>query len=172
MPLRTRALTQTDIPGVALWLAEVPLWRRYRLTREKAEGQLQAALAAGDLVLVADRDEARACGLAWCLPRGMFGRSPYLKLFGVQSEAAGKGVGSRLLEELEARLAGDLFLLVSDFNADAQRFYRRHGFAQLGRLEGYILPEVAELLFHKPLKGFPTTGESGSVEKEEEREKP
>lgn len=153
MPIRVRPLTQDDLPELSAWLAGVPLWRRYRLTAAGLYGQLRAALAAGEVLLVADAGGVRAAGLAWCVPRGMFGRSPYLRLFGVRPELAGQGVGGRLLAELERALGpgADLFLLVAEFNAAAQRFYERRGFARVGEIPGYALPEVAELLYRKRL---------------------
>lgn len=43
----------------------------------------------------------------------------------------------------------DVFLLVSDFNLAAQRFYQRLGYAQVGALPDYVLPGVAELIYRK-----------------------
>jgi ribosomal protein S18 acetylase RimI-like enzyme len=89
------------------------------------------------------------------IPRGAFGRSPYLRLIGVRADMAGSGIGARLLDAMEARaaeVADDLFLLVSDFNEGAQRFYRRQGYVQIGAIPGYVLPEVSELVFRKRLK--------------------
>ena len=89
------------------------------------------------------------------IPQGTFGRSPYLRLIGVRPEAAGSGIGSALLAEVERRsaeIASDVFLLVSDFNEAAQRFYQRHGFEQIGEVSGYVLPDVTELIFRKRLK--------------------
>lgn len=173
MPIRLRPLRQDDLPELAAWLPEVPLWRRYQLTAAGLEGQLQAALAAGDLLLVADAGGFRAGGLAWCVPRGMFGRSPYLRLFGVRPELAGQGVGGRLLAGLERALGpeSDLFLLVAEFNAAAQRFYERRGFARVGEIPGYVLPEVAELLYRKRLTPA-ADGASRVRDAQREREEP
>jgi ribosomal protein S18 acetylase RimI-like enzyme len=64
------------------------------------------------------------------------------------------GLGARLLaafETIAVQEGGDAFLLVSDFNTDAQRFYGRHGYVEVGRVPGYVLPGVAELLMWKRL---------------------
>lgn len=148
-----RALQEDDIPSIAGWLPTVPLWIRYHVTTTQIETQLKQAFHRGDLLLVADI-EGSANGLAWCLIGGMFGRSAYLRLLGVQNGHTGSGAGAALLQETErhAREAKqDLFLLVSNFNEDAQRFYRRQGYQQVGAIPGYVLPDVTEFLFWKSL---------------------
>ena len=98
---------------------------------------------------------APARGFAWCLLDGMFGAFPYLKRIGVDPGCSGQGLGSLLLDRLERELLDrqrhDLFLLVSDFNLDAQRFYLRHGYQEIGRIPDLALPGIAEVLFRKQL---------------------
>jgi ribosomal protein S18 acetylase RimI-like enzyme len=151
-----RPMSASDIPLLAEWLPEVPLWQRYNLTAKVATQYLHDALNQGDLVVVADlAPEAPCSGFAWCMPRGAFGRSAYLRWIGVHSSRTGGGLGGLLLRHIEqaaATYAPDLFLLVSDFNQAAQRFYFRAGYRQMGALPGYILPDVAELIFWKSLR--------------------
>ena len=155
MQTRVRPMTVDDIPILARWVAQVPLWQRYQLSAEKAHRQFEAALQQQDILLVADREEeTRACGFAWVMPQGGFGHA-YLRLIGVQPAYAGKGVGAALLAAAEARAAEhspSMFLLVSDFNAGAQRFYRQHGYQQVGVVPAFVLPDVAEHIFYKPLQ--------------------
>lgn len=131
----------------------MPLWRRYGVTPEGATAQFAEALQRGDLVLVAEGDApGDNCGFAWCLPGGGFGRSAYLRLIGVRADCAGHGIGAALLTEVEARAtSNDLFLLVSDFNEGAQRFYKHMGYEQIGAIPGYVLADVTELIFRKRL---------------------
>jgi ribosomal protein S18 acetylase RimI-like enzyme len=85
----------------------------------------------------------------------MFGRSPYLKWIGVAGGATGAGVGRALLrsaEEAAAATLPELSLLCSDFNTGARRFYEREGYAQVGELPAYVLPDVNEVLYFKKLK--------------------
>ena len=146
-----RPLTVQDISAVAAWVVTIPLWQRYGLTVEKLNGLLQAAIST-DLILTADTDE-RAVGLAWVVPRGAFGRSAYLKMLGVRPDQVGLGIGARLLDQLETQVTSDaLFLLASDFNADAHRFYERQGYQQIGAIPAYVLPDVTELIFYKRLR--------------------
>lgn len=153
--INIRRLTPDDIPTLAAWMVSVPLWQRYDLRGDHAAAQFETALRHGDILQVADLPDAPACGFAWGIIGGAFGRSVYLRLIGVRPDLSGCGVGAALLDNLEqiaAGVAGDLFLLVSDFNHDAQRFYRRQGYEQLGAIPGYVLPDVSELIFWKRLR--------------------
>jgi ribosomal protein S18 acetylase RimI-like enzyme len=61
-------------------------------------------------------------------------------------------VGGALMDRAEAFLSQsspDIFLLTSDFNQSAQRFYQRRGYRQVGALPDYVLPGVTELIFWK-----------------------
>jgi len=99
---------------------EHPALARYRYVRKRCAKDLREALARGDRLHVAT-GEPGVLGLAWVLPHGGFGRTPYLKLLAVSEHARGAGIGARLLRAAE----GDdtLMLLVSDFNRAARRFY-------------------------------------------------
>jgi ribosomal protein S18 acetylase RimI-like enzyme len=91
----------------------------------------------------------------WCVVRGAFDRSGYVRAIVVDARWRGHGLGRALLDHAEtflAQQAGDVFLLVSDFNQDAQRFYQRHGYTQVGALPDYVVPGVTELIFHKRLE--------------------
>jgi GNAT superfamily N-acetyltransferase len=147
-------MTPEDFPLLAAWMVELPLFQRYNLTQSGAAAGFAAGLARGDWLLAAD-DEESACGFAWAIPGGAFGRSPYLRLIGVRADKTGGGLGAALLDEVERRaaeVAADLFLLVSDFNEAAQRFYRRQGYQQVGGIPGYVVPDVTELIFRKRLR--------------------
>jgi GNAT superfamily N-acetyltransferase len=152
-----RPLAVSDIPVVAGWLVITPLWQRYQLTEANARSGLESGLSRADILLVSDCDTAdgQACGLAWCLREGAFGRSAYLRLLGVRAGYTGLGVGAALLDQAEqaaAKITREMFLLVSDFNLDAQRFYQRQGYTPIGAIPGYVLPDVTELLYWKRLQ--------------------
>ncbi len=148
-----RHLGPPDIPACARLMAASPLWQRYGVTFESATARFSAGLAAGATILLADHGDGVA-GFVWCEPRGAFARSGYIPLIGVQPEGTGQGVGAALLAAAEAffgQSASDVFLLVSDFNAGAQRFYARHGYRQVGALPDYVVPGVTELIYRKRL---------------------
>ena len=154
-PIHIRSMTLEDMPTVAAWVSTIPLWKHYQLTAEKAHAQFKQALEQGEWLVVADLgQDDRACGFAWCLAEGAFGRSTYLRLIGVCPDCAGKGIGAALLaraEQFALTVGNDLFLLVSDFNTDAQRFYQHQSYEQIGTVPGYVLPDVTELIYRKRL---------------------
>lgn len=153
MSVIIRPLLTAEVAPLAAWIVIVPLWQRYGATAEAVQARLEGAIAAGDMLLAAET-EAGVSGFAWVVPTGAFGRSPYLRMIGVHPDRARSGIGARLLAEAEQRCnADDLFLLVSDFNTEAQAFYCRHGYTQIGAIPGFVLPDVTELIFRKRLRG-------------------
>ncbi|HLV36672.1 MAG TPA: GNAT family N-acetyltransferase [Spirillospora sp.] len=153
-PVSVRSMQAADIALIVGWMQQVPLWQRYGFAAEKATARFSRALAQADLMLVADLPALPACGFAWVVADGAFARSPYLRQIGVHPDHTGAGVGAALLAAAEAAArthSGDLFLLASDFNKAAHRFYRRHGYAHIGTIPGYVLPDVDEYIFWKRL---------------------
>jgi hypothetical protein len=41
--------------------------------------------------------------------------------------------------------------MVSDFNTRAQQFYASRGYKQVGNVPAFVLPDVAEQIWMKPL---------------------
>jgi ribosomal protein S18 acetylase RimI-like enzyme len=154
MEFTIRSMQTEDLPLLAAWMVETPLWQRYGLTLDKAIANFERGMARGEWLIVAEVNDS-VCGFAWVIPQGTFGRSPYLRLIGVQADKAGSSIGTGLLAEVErksAEVATDLFLLVSDFNTGAQAFYKQRGYTQIGTIPAYVVPDITELIFRKRLK--------------------
>ena len=152
--MRVRPLSPAELPALAAALAALPLMRRYGRGAAALERALAAAHGRGEGLLVAEEDGA-VRGLAWFLPEGTLALGGYLRLIATLPGEEGKGAGAALLAAFEAEVArrsGHAFLLVSDFNEGAQRFYERHGWARVGPLPGLVLPDVAEVLYWKRLR--------------------
>jgi ribosomal protein S18 acetylase RimI-like enzyme len=149
-----RAMTADDIPIIAEWMVTDSLWRRYGMDADTITADFRAALERDDLLLVVDTD-LPARGFAWCLLNGMFGTQAYLKRIGVDPVCTGLHIGEVLLTGIEGRVRDTnrdvLFLLVSDFNDGARRFYERHGYRQIGQFPELAISGVTELLFSKEL---------------------
>lgn len=152
--MEVRPLAAEEIPALARALAGVPLMVRYGRGAAALEASLAAAQARGDRLLVAEAGGA-ILGLAWFLTAGTLALGGYLRLVATVPGAEGRGAGSALLAAFEAetaRASRHAFLLVSDFNEGARRFYERHGWVRAGALPGLVLPDVTEVLYWKRLR--------------------
>jgi GNAT superfamily N-acetyltransferase len=152
--VNVRPLSREEIPALAAALAALPLMVRYRRDAAALARALEEALGRGDGLLVAE-ERGRVLGLAWFNPTGTLALGGYLRLIAVVPGGAGKGTGVALLRAFEAetaRRSAHAFLLVSDFNDGAIRFYEREGYARVGAMPGLVLPDVAEVLYWKRLR--------------------
>jgi len=150
-----RPMIAADIEPCAALMAEAPLWQRYGVTVASAAARFESALRDGGLLLVADDGAGKPLGFVWVVLRGAFNRSGYIPLIGVDEGQRGGGIGQQLLAAAEDHLRQsaiqDMFLLCSDFNGAAQRFYQREGYTQVGAIPDYVIPGITELIFHKRL---------------------
>jgi ribosomal protein S18 acetylase RimI-like enzyme len=149
-----RELSDDDTAACGAIVGATSLWQRVGLGAERAAALLTAAAAGGDTVLVLDVDGAVA-GFAWIDRRGAFGRSGYLRMIAIDPIRRSAGLGAVLMQAFEAVAATqgpDAFLMVSDFNTDAQRFYRRLGWIEVGGVPGYVQPGVVELVMWKRVR--------------------
>lgn len=82
-------------------------------------------------------------------------RGPYVQFLGMLPGHQGCGFGKAVLDwvESEARAVTqrNLWVLASDFNAGALRFYERQGFARVAALEALVAEGRAEILLRKRL---------------------
>lgn len=140
-----------DAPAVAAIMAGAGLWQRYGVTVASAAQRLQRGLESAATIAVAEVD-GRVAGFVWYVVDGAFQRSGYIMLFGIAPNVHGQGIGSALLayaEEVLFATSASIVLLVSDFNVEAQQFYQRRGYVQVGALPDYVKPGVSELIYYK-----------------------
>jgi ribosomal-protein-alanine N-acetyltransferase len=96
----------------------------------------------------------------FALLRQKFLMGDYLELLVVAPSARGTGLGSALLahiEELVFARVKNLFACVSDFNAEARRFYRKNGYQEIGPMPNFLIPGSSEILLRKTV-GSAKTG--------------
>ena len=149
--MEIRFIRNEDVGALARLMAATPLWQRYNVTEESASQRLQHGIEQGATILVAEIDHT-AVGFVWYVANGAFHRSGYIMLIGVEQSTRSQGVGRALMHQTETLLfekVNDIFLLVSDFNTDAQIFYGRLGYEQVGILRDYVIEGIAELIFRK-----------------------
>jgi ribosomal protein S18 acetylase RimI-like enzyme len=152
-----RPMQPADARICAKWMAGTPLWQRYGVTQASAQRRFELVLEHQATIAIAEREGPgpgfqQPLGFVWYTVRGAFERSGYIPLIGVAPGEYGRGVGNALMDYAEGQVfqqVSELFLLVSDFNEPAQRFYQRRGYIQVGVLPDYILPGVSELIYLK-----------------------
>lgn len=148
--IEIRQMQEDDIASLANWVLEIPLWQRYKLNKKTLISNFQIALKNKEQIIIATIDK-QVCGFAWLQPKGFLNRSPYLKMIGIKNDYQGLGLGQELISHLEQDKT-ELFLLVSDFNTNAHKFYKKLGYKQIGTIPKYILDDVDELIFYKNLR--------------------
>jgi ribosomal protein S18 acetylase RimI-like enzyme len=73
----------------------------------------------------------------------------FVALIAVRPEAAGQGLGRALMADVERRAGRWLYVSADSGNRGALRFYRKLGFAPVGRLPDLIRPGRVEVLLRK-----------------------
>lgn len=141
-----------DLEPLSETIAQLPLFVRYRAPAHVLLMRWKEALAREDGFLVAE-EERQLLGFCWFHKRGTFSSGAYLRTIAVAEPAQGRGVGLMLLEAYEEGAEdppGGYFLLTSDFNEAAQRFYENNGYRRVGELPAFALADVNEVIFWKP----------------------
>ncbi|MFN8544549.1 MAG: GNAT family N-acetyltransferase [Candidatus Binatia bacterium] len=149
-----RPLGAADIPALSAAVAALPLMRRYGRTAAALARDWERAAARGEMLFAAVAGED-AVGIAWGLTGGTLGLGGYLRLLAVRESAHRCGAGRALLSAYETAVvaAGSThaFLLVSEFNVEAQRFYEHAGYRRVGALPALVQPDLTEVLYWKPI---------------------
>ena len=90
-----------------------------------------------DLFLVAERDNI----IIGSVIGGFDGRRGLIYHLAVAASFRGKGVGSRLMDEVESRLRAKgclkCYLLVTDDNTEVEEYYRHHGWQHMDSIHLY-----------------------------------
>src|SRR5262245_25905316 len=83
----------------------------------------------------------------------------YIQIICVFPECRDQGVGRQLIHFAEERIFRDspnVFLCVSSFNTNAQRFYEQLGYKRIGEIDDYVVEGHSEFIMRKtigPLAG-------------------
>ena len=153
-----RNAERDELAALASAVAPQPLFIRYEQSGPILKRTLQAARDRGDGLIIVEDEHGCARGFAWFLRTGTFGSGGYLQLIALEPGLEGRGYGAALLDEVERRIAAErpltaptLFLLVSDWNHGARRFYASHDYQEVGRLPAFRRADTDEIVCMKRL---------------------
>ena len=88
----------------------------------------------------------------YAVGNGAFYKFPYVLNIAIKKDLRGKGIGKKLLSFFEDKgfeRASKLFLLVSDFNVRAKKFYQDMGYQEVGLIPDLIREGVGEYIMMK-----------------------
>ncbi|MBU6479843.1 MAG: GNAT family N-acetyltransferase [Nitrospirae bacterium] len=143
-----RPMTAEDRAAVIELLAGSDPWKR--LGYQAGDWDIYfTPLPQGRDSYVVDQN-GNVAGIA--IVRQKFLLGDYLELLAVADWARGKGLGGKLLGHIEPIVFGratNLFACVSDFNAQARAFYKKHGYQEIGPMPNFLIPGSAEILLRK-----------------------
>jgi diamine N-acetyltransferase len=143
-------------------IATIGPWAHYRFDQARMQSSL---LITGDgairYQLLADDVPAGVV-----IIRSPWLAGPYLQILAVLPSLQGKGAGAKVLKWYEetamAARMRNVWLCVSGFNVDAQRFYQRFGYALVGHLHDLMRDGDDELLMRKNLAGLVVDAQPGT----------
>ena len=152
--IEIRAATAALAGRQGPWVAALEPWKSLGYDGRGLSRFLRR-VAGGGGVLVAleapSRGRARVAGVLALQEGVLLGN--FVSLLAVRVDAAGRGLGRALMAAAEARTLPRRWLFVSADagNRGALAFYRKLGFARVGRLPDLVRPGRVELLLRKPV---------------------
>lgn len=164
MNLRIEEAQPEDIVECARIACGTDIGRRYGFVENTLAEKMRNRIKSGDVMLIGRETDTietgsqnttaprYILGFAWIDTKGGFGQAPYLKLIAIDAKRQSIGAGSQLLSAFEDRTRGmgrAWFLLVSDFNDRAIRFYEKNGYAKAGELPDFAKDGITELIMYK-----------------------
>lgn len=146
--------TKEHIGGCEEALLHSELGNRYFSETGSARKALEEGFGKGQIYVALD-EEGICRGFIWFILNGIFHSFPYLHIIAVKAEGRNKGTGKKLLQYFEDFCFAEhskVFLVVADFNSDAQRFYESAGYVQVGSVPGLYREGITEYFMMKVRK--------------------
>ncbi|OFZ85254.1 MAG: hypothetical protein A2603_08150 [Bdellovibrionales bacterium RIFOXYD1_FULL_55_31] len=148
-------MTESDVEACADLVGRSEFFRKYDFSAERATVLLRQALAdPGSDLLVIRRPSGQSGpprGFAWFIRRGAFQRSGYLRLIAISPDSRGTGAGKALMTAIESKYLSNrgIFLLVTEGNTAARRFYESLGYGFIGTIPDFVKRGLNECIYFK-----------------------
>lgn len=126
----------------------------YFTSEQRAQVFIREGLAKGEVFVAIDEDD-NCVGYIWFTLNGAFYKFPYVLNIAIKKDMRRRGIGKKLLaffEDKGFKKASMLFLLVSDFNIEAKKFYQEMGYQEVGLIPNLIKKGIGEYLMIKSKK--------------------
>ncbi len=127
------------------------LGEEYFPSEKKVHDLLREGINNGEIYVAIGQDN-KCLGFIWIIWEGMFHVCPMVHVIAVQEKYRSKGIGKELFaffEKLAFPAYSKAFLVVSDFNPDAMRFYEQLGYKKVGEIPDLYKAGVTEYLMMK-----------------------
>ncbi len=150
-PVIIAPLSSFDVSLAAEIVAKNKLWQRYGTDYDRAYAILMEAIQE-ERTIYSARIFEQVAGFIWFDLWGTFYHSGYVRWIAVHPDFQGKGIGNILMQFAEDKIfqkGPNVFLLVSDFNTEAQMFYQKRGYKKVGELEDYYKKGITEWIYRK-----------------------
>jgi len=149
-----RELKQDDLERCGEILADCLMWDKYQRTLFDAVKLMHHEYNSGTRFWVYVEGDT-VVGFVGAIERGMMGEFTYIRVLAVEKNHRGNGIGTALLHHAEEQmfaLSPVIYMMVSDFNVDAERLYYRLGYKKVGTISDYKKKGIDEhlLLKRKP----------------------
>lgn len=140
-----------DIDACARMMATSEPW----ITLKRTVDVLRPIIADPEKELHVVRDSMGIAGFVLLDLRGLL--NGYVQTLCVREDRRRSGLGAALLTAAECRIfdqSANVFLCVSSFNPDAQKFYARMGYERIGPLREIVVTGHDEILLRKTIRSF------------------
>ncbi len=142
--------THEDFAELAAIISSSQAWICYGIDFTKAMKLFEQMQ---DSIYVAEINE-KLVGFVTVRIDGVGNIGAYIRMIAVDQVFRGSGIGAQLIEYVSGIAANNipnLFLICSVDNINAQRFYERNGFTQVGIIKDLVSIGHDEILYRKSL---------------------
>ncbi len=127
------------------------LWNAYFKNNSTHESVLEKMISKKQVYVVVNKND-QCLGFMGVVNNGCFQKFSYLATLAVKKRYRNKGIGEALVNKFEQigfKKADRVFILVSDFNKHAQKFYRKLGYKKVGNIPDLFKDGISENLLVK-----------------------
>ena len=127
------------------------LWDAYFKNNPTHEAALEKMISKKQVYVATNKND-KCIGFMGIINNGCFHKFTYLATLAVKKNYRKKGIGEALVSKFETigfKRADRVFILVSDFNKIAQKFYRKLGYKKVGNIPDLFKAGISENLLVK-----------------------